>query len=344
MVIGHRPGVSATDARVRIGPLMPIPGVVTDLGGNAEQLCRRAGLTLPTFADPDQKIPFLAASRLIEMCAQETRCEKFGFLVGQRVVPSALGLAGFMLRASPDVRTALELLIKHLSLHDEGGAASLTSSGETAELAYTLIHPNNPAADQIYDLSIAVACNIMRALCGPRWSPIVVRLTRRRCPDWPAYRMFFASPLELGAPFPSLVFPATCLEQAVPTADPYLLRHLEQQAQTLPSPVGPDTPDKLRRSLYEAFAQRTYSETECARRLGLQVRTLHRRLEAGGTSFRKELVKFRHEKACEMLASTRITAAAIAEELGFADTTAFSRAFKQWTGMTTTQWRHANAG
>lgn len=339
MPIGTQSAVPVTDARVRVGPLMGIPVVVAELGGDAEQICRRAGLELSVFREPDETIPFLAASRLLELCAKENRCETFGFLVGQRVAPSALGLPGFMLRSAPNVRAALELLTKHFSLHDEGGTASLTSDGSTSALAYRLIHPNNPAADQIYDLAIAVACNILRVLCGPRWTPIVVRLTRQVCPDWPGYKQFFASPLELGAPFPSIFFATNWLDRALPTADPLLLLHLEQQAQTLRKVMGADTTGRLRRLLQKAFAQGSFSEPDFARQLCVHVRTLRRRLKAEGIRFSKELTDFRYERAREMLARTGMPIADIAGALGFADTTAFSRAFKRWSGVTARQWR-----
>jgi AraC-like DNA-binding protein len=321
---------------------MAIPAVVAEFGGDLQEMCRLVGLAPSVFSAPDNPIPFVAGSRLIELCVQETGCEAFGFLVGQRVTPSALGLPGFMLRAAPDVRTALELLIKHLSLHDEGGTVSLNSNGLTTALAYTLIRPNNPVADQIYDLSIAAACNIMRALCGPRWTPIAVRLTRQRCPDWPAYKKFFSAHLELGTAAPSILFATTWLDRAVPTADPLLLLHLEQQAQARHEVITTHTTDRVSRLLCEVFAQSSYSEAECARHLGVHVRTLRRRLKAEGTSFSRELEKFRHERACEMLTRTRMPAAEIAGALGFADTTAFSRAFKSWSGVTATEWRRAH--
>jgi AraC-like DNA-binding protein len=63
-------------------------------------------------------------------------------------------------------------------------------------------------------------------------------------------------------------------------------------------------------------------------------RTLNRRLRAEGTTFQQLLDEVRFEAACQLLdtASTPITE--IAVSLGYAETSAFSRAFRRWSGST----------
>jgi AraC-like DNA-binding protein len=81
-----------------------------------------------------------------------------------------------------------------------------------------------------------------------------------------------------------------------------------------------------------------------ARELGLGVRTLHRRLRAEGTSFRKLLVELQLARCrCELSLRSR-SAKEIAFALGFADPASFHRAFKRWTGHTVAQFRRATVG
>jgi AraC-like DNA-binding protein len=83
-----------------------------------------------------------------------------------------------------------------------------------------------------------------------------------------------------------------------------------------------------------------------ARRLFLSPRTLHRRLEEEGTSFRAVKDSLRRELATEWLTKTRRPLGRIGADLGFADAAAFYRAFTAWVGSGPRDYRkrHGQAG
>ena len=70
-------------------------------------------------------------------------------------------------------------------------------------------------------------------------------------------------------------------------------------------------------------------------------RTLSRRLEAFGTSYQALLDEGRFEIARQMLADTELEVGQIAAALDYADASAFTRAFRRWSGTTPGQWRAA---
>jgi len=69
---------------------------------------------------------------------------------------------------------------------------------------------------------------------------------------------------------------------------------------------------------------------EISKALGLSPRTLNRRLETTGTSFRELLEQITKERAENLLRNTRLSRADIAEKLGYKDQASFSRALKRW--------------
>jgi AraC-like DNA-binding protein len=77
-----------------------------------------------------------------------------------------------------------------------------------------------------------------------------------------------------------------------------------------------------------------------ARALGTSPRTLQRRLLEEGTSFRDVVEEVRAELARRYLGE-RVALHDVAFRLGYAEVSAFLRAFKRWTGMTPTQFRRA---
>ena len=76
-----------------------------------------------------------------------------------------------------------------------------------------------------------------------------------------------------------------------------------------------------------------------ARRLSMHPRTLNRRLQAEGTTFRRLLNEARFEVARQLLAGTRIAVTEIGAALGYTDTSAFSHAFRRMAGTSPNEWR-----
>lgn len=79
--------------------------------------------------------------------------------------------------------------------------------------------------------------------------------------------------------------------------------------------------------------------TEMAARLGLSVRSLHRRLEQQGLLFQHIVDEVRCALAVEFLENTTLPVEEIAGRVGFSEASNFRKAFKKWTGHAPTQVR-----
>ena len=249
-----------------------------------------------------------------------------------------------MLRSAPDVGSALRSLVNNLDLQDQGGVATLHVSGGATQLGYAIILPEVEAADQIYDITMAIACNIMRGLCGKDWNPAEVLLSTRQPHHLAPYRRFFRAPLHFNAEQSAVVFPTRWLDHQIPSADALLYRHLEKEAAELHNLRNPDTDivGSLHRLLRKSLVARQCTVTDLARQLHIHERTLDRRLQEAGTNFRRELDVIRCEMARHYLVESAMPITRIARALNYADVSTFSRAFKRWTGMTPAQWRINN--
>lgn len=334
------PGQDALpEGLVRVGPLMELPAVVRDLGFDARKIFPAVGLDPTQFADPDARVPFVSASALLAQCVTLTGCPHLGLLVGERASISALGLLGFMLQAAPNVGTALQDLANHLSLHDRGATVTLETAGQSASLGYLICLPGVHAKAQIYDLAMVVACKIMRRLCGADWNPKGVHLSRPQPPDEAPYRKYFRAPLRFDAQHTALLFAARWLREPIAGSDSFLYRYLDRLAHDLHLSQQERPAAELRRLLVKALPTHHCSAASLAEQLGMHERTLNRRLRDEGTSFREVLDDVRYEAARQLLSSRRIPVAQIARFLGYADATAFTRAFRRWSGSSPTRWR-----
>jgi AraC-like DNA-binding protein len=334
------------NASVRLGPLMTVPAVLREFNCEPEPILDAAGLTLAQFENPDDTVPYVVASQLLARCVRATGCEHFGLLVGAQVGGSHLGIAGHMLRFAPDVGTALHDLVYHLDLHDRGGIPTFMTHGSVALLGYAILQTEVEATAPIYDLAIAIACNILRDLCGENWNPAEVLLARRQPGDVTPYRRFFRAPLRFDADQSAVMFPNHWLARPLPGADPLLHRHLMEEADKLRVHHAADLVGEVHQTLRQSLQNQMSSLTEVARQLGVHERTLNRRLRAEGTTFQHELDAVRYAVTRHFLTESSMTLNEIALALNYADASAFSRAFKRWSGVTPGRWRadHAPRG
>lgn len=328
---------------MRAGPLMAIPALLKTFGVDPGLVIREAGLRPSSFEDPDSRLPYLAADRLLARCAEATGCEHFGLRVGERAPPSSLGVAGFMLQTAADVRTALRDLVAYLDLHDDGGVPFVDETDDTCLLGYAIQQPGVQAGDQIYDLSMVMACNIMRTLCGADWRPVEVLLSRAPPRDLEPYRRVFRSPLRFNAGQSALVFSRHWLDHPLRGADPLLHRYLEREARELRTRNDLGIVGQLRGLLRTRLSGQQYATAQVASQLGMHERTLNRRLRAEGTTYRRVLEEVRYGAARQLLSSSTMTIDEIAAALDYADASAFTRAFRRWSGSAPAKWR-ANAG
>ncbi|MQR02127.1 AraC family transcriptional regulator [Glaciimonas soli] len=102
--------------------------------------------------------------------------------------------------------------------------------------------------------------------------------------------------------------------------------------------VGDSLASDVRRVLQQALPT-LLSLPQVAEQLAVSPRTLHRKLEVGGTSFQQIKDILRYDMALHFLARESTPLKQIATSLGFSDQSTFQRAFAQWTGLSPGEYR-----
>ena len=329
----------SAEAQVRVGAALSIPIVLRSLGADPAEVLGEAGFDLEFFEDPENLISFAARSQLLAHCAARTGCPHFGLLAGQQNGLHSLGLVGLLVKYSPDVGTALRNVVRYTHLHVRGAAFGLAVDGGLASFSYDIYEPHVEGHDQTGDGAMAAYWNALRELCGPEWRPLEVRFAHRKPPDVGPYRRFFRVPLRFDAEQYALRFSAYWLNHRLPDVDPGLRHLLRKQIDMLEAHYGDDLPDRVRRVLRVALITGHASADEIATLFTMHSRSMHRRLDAFGTSFRQLLDESRFEIARQMLEDSTMEVGQIAGSLDYAAPGAFTRAFRRWSGTTPAQWR-----
>jgi AraC-like DNA-binding protein len=325
---------------LRIGPILAIPAVLTELGVKPAQAFAKVGVDPNLFDDPELRIGFGTVGQLLECCVAMTNCRHFGLLVGERFDLRGLGAIGYLLRHSPSIGDALRSLLLHLHLHDKGAAPLLLTQGPTRViLGYSIYRHGVSGIEQIYDTAIAIGYKIMRELCGPAWKPMQVQFSHSSPTSTAPYRRLFNSRVLFDAEVSGIVFASSWLEKPIEDADATLHGILAKAIWEEEAKLSMSFAEQVERILHQLVLSGSATADAVAHLFGIHERTLRRRLENEGKNLLQLINATRFELAQQLLENTSLSVTEIAAALRYADTAAFSRAFRNWAGISPMQWR-----
>lgn len=324
---------------IHLGVSKEIVPTLRGFGVAPDPLIRKAGLDPSLFDDGTNVVAFAALARLYTLCVTHTRCQHFGLLVGQRATILSLDLIGRLMQHSETIGGALNALVSNLSVQDRVVVASLTVRDDIVLLTYAAYQPDSTSAEQVTEAAVAVSVNVLRSLCGSGWNPSEVLLPRAVPAETEPYRRHFRAPVRFNQESATLVFPAHDLKRKVAGADPLLHAILEEELRRLRGNAGSEFSDDIRRLLRTQIMSRRCSADEIADLLAMHRRTLSRRLKESGSGYRTIANEIRFEIARQLLEETDVSLGQIAAALGYSEASAFTRAFRRWSGQTPTAWR-----
>jgi AraC-like DNA-binding protein len=325
---------------VRVGPILAIPDILTELGVSPQRAFTQAGVDPRLFQDPENRIQIEALGCLFETCVALTGCHHFGLLVGERFDLKGFGPLGYLLRNSATVGEAIRSLLLHLHLHDRGAAPVLLAPDPSCViLGYSVYRHGTPAIAQILDAAVAIGYRMLKELCGPTWKALRVQFSHSRPVSIAPYRKVFRSNVSFEAEVSGLVFASSWLERPIEGADA-ALHDLVAEAIRDAHANGPMRfGDQVERVLPQMLLSGMASAAAVARLFAIHERTLRRRLEKEGKSLQQLFNQSRFELAKQLLQNTALSVSEIATALRYDDANAFSRAFRTWAQVSPTQWR-----
>ncbi|MDF2689290.1 MAG: AraC family transcriptional regulator, partial [Microvirga sp.] len=196
----------------------------------------------------------------------------------------------------------------------------------------------------ITDGALAVAVNALRSLCGSDWRPAEVLVPRAASAAREPYLHLFRAPVRFNQESATLVFPDHDLDLRITGADPVMRALLEERIGHLKGHPGCEFSDDVRRLLRTRLTSNHCSAEDIAELLAMHRRTLSRRLKDCGMNYRAIANEVRFEIARQLLQDTQVPLGQIAAALGYSEASAFTRAFRRWSGQTPTTWRsHSDA-
>ncbi|WP_245549180.1 AraC family transcriptional regulator [Noviherbaspirillum massiliense] len=316
-------------------------------GSTLDTLLSGSGVTPDQLDDPHAEV---SAHQELCVVANLLRvmgaAQQLGIRVGMRYHPTTFGIWGYALISSATVRDAIATALRFLPLTFAFTRVSLHEEGEFASLVFEEPALAHPVRRFLVERDMAAAAALMREILGQL--PLDAVEFRFRTPegtaaagsrDDPCAALFGLQPNYESARN-ALVCAEAYLEQPLPQANPLTVAICEEMCEAL-------LERRRQRSGVAAAVRRCLmvpgtgpNDLESvAARLHMTPRTLRRRLQEEGASYRVLLDEARATLCEELLRMERLTHAEIAERLGFSDVSSFIQAFKRWNGVAPGEYR-----
>jgi AraC-like DNA-binding protein len=324
--------------RVRSATIAKYSTIARGLGIDPVRMLDHVGLAPSCLTTPDLRIPESALAEVLETSAKSTEGSSLGLLVGETWRLPDFGVISLLLQHQPSLRAALSELERYRHLISDSVVLSVTDHHRLTVLHLSLVTGRPIPGRQPVELAIGALLSLCRFHLGPRWVPRSVHFTHAAPASLRIHVRAFGPQLEFGSEFDGIVLDKDELDRVNPASSPDMARYARQFIELQPSGGPASVVDEVRRAVHVLLPRGGSSLEQVGRRLGMNPRTLQRQLELADRSFQSVVNDVRREQAQRYLEGGAHNVSQIAELLGFAETSAFSRWFGQQFGMPPTRW------
>jgi AraC-like DNA-binding protein len=317
---------------------------LAQFGLDRDELCRAAGVDRQALDKPDSRIPTAQFVAMLTEAERRRRDPFIGMHAGERCEPR--GPVAYLLMSHGHLADGLQSLARVAVTAVDRIQIDLDIGRDTASV---VIHP----CDRTFESSPHAVEYLSMAL---------LRMLRRAYPDLDVREVdfqhvrvsgveeasrAFGAPVRFAAADNRLMFPVRELASPSRLGNRWVAEQLTKLATALAAEVTPFA------SLQERVAQAARAllaagvrpeRAVVARRLAMSERGMQRGLEAERTTFRAVRESVLRELVEALLSNPALKLDAVALSVGFGDLTAFSKAFRRWTGCTPARYRTQLAG
>ena len=333
-----------TRAWVRSGVILGIVDFLRRQGVDPETVIGKASMRMAEATDAYRQVDLQTVMSLFRKVADHTGQGDLGLVLGLGVDLEQMGPFGFLFKNAPTVGHTLSDYVRFGPVFQTQAYFGLSRGTKRFCIEYSSNHREMDGWEIDAEISVAYTIGIVNGSAGERLIPDAIHLESPQQCAIPVYVKHLGVRPTFGHKISRVYYPMKLLDRPVPGANPLLYdvlrRHMVDLANAMPREET--LVDIIANNIQRGLGSGTVSLEHIASELGIEARSLQRRLVKAGTSFQKIFDKVRLELACYYLERTSLDITAIALELGYSEASVFSRAFKRWTGFSPDKYRKKN--
>ena len=309
-------------------------------GANREALVANLDLDVKILDEPDARLPLAKVAAIVRTVIAHAPGPAFGLHAGSARKTKDAGLIGYAMLHSATLRGALGRLVRYGRIMGDHNRIELDEAESSATITFEG-HPVLEAIHEYTELSVAWLVAGMREITATALAPREVRFPYPERPHGADLRAFLRCPIQFEAAHTALVMKREDLDLRVVGSDPTLVGYLDRLADEAVKSLGDSgsTTGRLRQVLWSTLSDGAPTLAAAATAMAVSPRTLQRRLRDEGTTFAGALTALRQELAVRLLEDRSLAVYEVGFLLGYAEPTAFHRAFRRWRGVSPKQFR-----
>jgi AraC-like DNA-binding protein len=299
-------------------------------------LLKRVGLTPELIAQPEERLSVQSQIRLLDEAAIALKDDCLGFTLARDFDPREIGLLYYVMASSRTLGEALQRLARYSKVTNE---ALVFGYREGNRLIINLSYSGVPRHSDRHQIEFCMfaAIRVCRLLTGQKLVPQHFSIAHYRSGNTAEMSRFVGTKVEFGADTDEFALNVEARESPVVHADNYLndllLKYCEAALADRRSDIS-HLRTKVENAISSVLPHGRVLVEDVARTLGMSERTLARKLSDEKLNFTEILQQLRRDLAVRYLDDRKLHVSRIAWLLGFHEVSAFTHAFRRWTGKT----------
>jgi len=315
--------------------------VLIELNLPANEFCQKLNLNMDTLTSPHDRVPEAAFGGLMHMARLHSNIPSLGLLIGERLLPSALGQFGFNLMTADNVQEVISRAMKYQQHLGNSMSLDIEHDTDYYTVSINIDMPHSETSDLIMDLAMA---NVFHSTCwifgNNELHPKSCHFTRTMPDNINDYKKYFKCPVYFGQESNTFVAPIQLLERKSPSRNKQLDEVNEYELQRIVACSGEQSLTQLvEKQILELLPSGDISMATIASNFNISERTLLRRLKEEDCTFLELVDQTRKILSKHYIEKTESSFQEITFALGFKDSSTFYRAFKRWYGQTPSQFK-----
>lgn len=295
-----------------------------------------ASVNLPDQApDKSKRRPNQYQQPFWRVAEQVSNDPLIGLHTGANMAPFRGHVIEYLFLSSPTFGAGLSRFLRYHSLASDTFPLQLTTVNQEARLL-GFSHP----VRHFLECALTVALNFLKLITNQPALTCTIWLEHTPPGGTSEHQAIWQCPVKTGQPATGIIFDASLLQLPSPAAQPELLRVHESLAQEqLAAQQQNKRSWQIERELGNLLESGELTPATLAERLGTTAQQLRHELASLDTGFNELTQHYRRHLAKRLLAQTSESLDHIVYLTGFSEASAFSRAFKRWTGETPSAYR-----
>lgn len=318
-------------------------------GLTREKILAEAGVQAEQLLDNNGRLPGDVLQRLLDYVLPRCGNPLFGLQTSHYIQPGSYSVMGYIAMTSNTLAEAVARMPQYEKLVGDMGTSTVEYEPGAIVVRWNCRFSDPLTRRHIVENVLASWTSYTRWMAdAPDLTPLAVRFEH----DPPAdrsllkhYQHIFRCPVYFNQPMSGLLVSPQIFEYPLRQPDVNLRETLEQHAQASLAALKEkySLSDQVRALLRSMLADGSPRKEFVADQMGMNVRTLHRKLADEDQSYQQILDDLRAELARKYLQQQHLSVEEIARKLGFTESRSFIRYFKGYAGMTPGEFRQSAA-